>query len=134
MASLNQASIIGYAGDEPQIATAQNGSTIASLSIGTTEKGYTKQDGTQVPDKTEWHNIVTFGRLADVVKNYVHKGAMLYVQGKLRTRSYQSNRDGTTHYITEIVADTLQMLDRKPTAQNYTPGQQPGSSYDDPPF
>lgn len=134
MASVNQATVVGYAGDDPNIATAQNGSTIASISIGTTEKGFTRQDGTKVEDKTEWHNIVAFGRLADVVKNFVRKGSLLYVQGKMRTRSYQSNKDGTTRYITEIVADTLQMLDRKPTAQNYTPGQQPGSSYYDPPF
>lgn len=115
MASINQATVIGFVGDEPKIATSQaTGGTIASLSIATTEKGYTKQDGTTVPDKTEWHNVVVFGRMAEVVKNYVHKGSSLYVQGKMRTRKYE-DKNGVERYITEIVADTLQMLDRKPT-------------------
>lgn len=112
MASLNQASIIGFVGDEPRINTSQNGGTIASLSIATTEKGYTKQDGTKIEDRTEWHNVVLFGKLADVVKNYVHKGASLFIQGKMRTRAYD-DKNGVKRYITEIVADTMQMLDRK---------------------
>lgn len=112
MASVNQATVIGFVGDEPRITTSQNGNTIASLSIATTEKGYTKQDGTKVEDRTEWHNIVLFGRLADVVKNYVHKGSSLYIQGKMRTRAYD-DKNGVKRYITEIVADIMQMLDRK---------------------
>lgn len=116
MASINQATIIGFVGDEPKTATAQNGSTIASLSIATTDKGFTKQDGTTVPDKTEWHNVVAFGRLAEVVKNYVHKGASLYVQGKMRTRAYD-DKNGIKRYITEIVAETFQMLDRRSDTQ-----------------
>ena len=114
MASINQATIIGFVGDEPKTATAQNGTTIASLSIATTEKGYTKDNGTKVEDKTEWHNIVAFGRLAEVIKNYVHKGASVYVQGKMRTRAYE-DKNNIKRYITEIVAETFQMLDRKPT-------------------
>lgn len=131
MASVNQATIVGFVGDEPRINTTQNGSgrMIASLSIATTEKGYTKQDGTQVPDRTEWHNIVLFGRLAEVVSNYVHKGSSLYIQGKLRTRAYD-DKNGIKRYTTEIVADTMQMLDRKPengstginNPSNRTPG------------
>lgn len=132
MASVNQATIIGFVGDEPRINTAQNGSgrMIASLSIATTEKGYTKQDGTQVPDRTEWHNVVLFGRLADVAKNYIHKGSSLYIQGKLRTRAYD-DKNGIKRYTTEIVADTMQMLDRKTESgstgsNNPSMNQQPG--------
>lgn len=123
MASINQATVIGFVGDEPKTTTAQNGSTIASLSVATTDKGFTKQDGTKVEDKTEWHNIVAFGRLAEVIKNYVHKGASVYVQGKMRTRSY-TDKNSINRYITEIVADTFQMLDRRPDYQPTT-GQQP---------
>lgn len=137
MASINQATVIGFVGDEPKIATAQNGSTIAAISIATTDKGYTKQDGTVIEDRTEWHNIVAFGRLADVVKNYVHKGTSLYVQGKMRTRTY-TDKNNIKRYITEIVADTLQMLDRRQDASNQTPAattySQPQTQADDYPF
>ena len=122
MAYLNNAQIMGFAGDEPKIIQAQNGNIIATISLATTEKGYTKQDGTQIPDKTEWHNVVCFGRLADVVHNYVHKGSSLYISGKLRTRSYD-DRNGVKKYVTEIHADNLQMLDRRPDSSHQ---QQPG--------
>lgn len=112
MASFNQATVIGFVGDDPRITTSQNGGTIASLSIATTDRGYTKQDGTRVNDRTEWHNIVLFGRLAEVVKDYIHKGSSLFIQGKMRTRPY-NDKNGVKHYITEIIADTMQMLDRK---------------------
>lgn len=124
MASVNQATLIGFVGDEPRITTAQNGTTIASISIATTDKGYTKQDGTTVPDKTEWHNVVAFGRLAEVIKNYVHKGASVYIQGKMRTRAYD-DKNGIKRYITEVVADVLQMLDRKPAQTSNASGFPP---------
>lgn len=133
MASINQATIIGFVGDEPRIATANNGTTIASISVATTDKGFTKQDGTVVEDKTEWHNVVAFGRLADVIKNYIHKGACVYVQGKMRTRAYD-DKNNVKRYIMEIVADTFQMLDRRsdnaPASVQSTTGQ---TSYQQPP-
>ena len=132
MASVNQATLIGFVGDEPRITTAQNGTTIASISIATTDKGYTKQDGTTVPDKTEWHNVVVFGRLAEVVKNYVRKGASLYVQGKMRTRAYE-DKNGINRYITEVVADVVQMLDRKPAQASNNASAFP-PPYGDEPF
>lgn len=144
MASLNQASIIGFVGDEPRLAQSQSGRPIASISIATTERGYTKQEGTQVPDRTEWHNIILFGKLADVAKNYIHKGSSLYIQGKLRTRAYD-DKNGIKRYTTEIVADTMQMLDRKPengsaglinTSMTQQPGfpQPPNAEDEDLPF
>lgn len=120
MASVNQATIIGFVGEEPKITTTQNGSKIASLSVATTEKGFTKQDGTVIPDKTEWHNIIVFSRLADIVEKYVHKGSSLYIQGKIKTRSYQ-DKQGQTRFITEIIADALQLLDRKSDFQKCNP-------------
>ena len=137
MASVNQATVIGFVGDEPKIVNAQNGTKIAALSVATTDKGYTKQDGTTISDKTEWHNVVLFGRLAEVVEKYVHKGASVYVQGKMRTRSYD-DKNGVKRYVTEINADTFQMLDRKndsqqqqPTTATTTPYQQPPQRGDD---
>lgn len=75
MASFNQATVMGYVGDEPRITTTQSGKKVASFSIATTEKGFTKKDGTKVEDRTEWHNIVVWGNLAIVIERYVHKGS-----------------------------------------------------------
>lgn len=113
MASINQAIIVGFVGDEPKIITTQSGKKMASFSIATTEKGYQRADGTIVSDKTDWHNITVFGRIAEVVEKYVHKGSSLYIQGKISYRMYEDKQTRQKRYITEIIADTLQMLDRK---------------------
>jgi len=115
---------------------------MAVFSLATTDKGYTKQDGTVIPDKTEWHNIVIFGRIAEVVEKYVHKGSSLFVQGKIRTRAYDG-KDGIKRYATEIIAEQMQMLDRKDSSSQQQQQQQfnqpmqtppPPKSDDDLPF
>lgn len=83
--------------------------------MATTEKGYTTQSGTTYPDKTEWHNIVCWGRTAEVVEMFVRKGSQLYVQGKMRTRSYE--KEGQTRYQFEIECESLQLLDRRNDCQ-----------------
>lgn len=115
MASLNQASIIGFVGDAPKINQTKTGRKVASLSVATTEKGFTKQDGTVVADKTEWHNIILWGKLAEIAEKYIRKGSSIFVQGKMRTRSYDDSQ-GVKRYITEIECETLQLLDRKTDA------------------
>lgn len=85
---------------------------MATFSIATTERGYTKQDGTSVEDITDWHNIVFFGKPAEVIQRFVKKGASLYVQGKMRTRSYV-DKDNITRYVTEIIGDNFQLLDKR---------------------
>lgn len=112
MASLNQATIIGYVGDVPKISNTQNGRKVASFAIATTEKGYTSKSGVQYPDRTEWHNIVLWGNLAEIAEKYLHKGSSVFIQGKMRTRSYD-DKNGVKRYITEIEGDTMQMLDRR---------------------
>lgn len=134
MASVNQATIIGYVGEDPKIITTSNGKTMATLTAATTERGYTKKDGTTSEDRTEWHNIVLFGKLAEIARDYIRKGAALYIQGKMRTRSYD-DKDGIKRYVTEVHADTVQMLDRRSTATsqlNAEPQQQYG--YQQPPM
>lgn len=116
MASFNQATVMGYVGDEPRITTTQNGRKVASFSMATTEKGYTKKDGTKVDDRTEWHNIVVWGNLAIVIERYVHKGSSLFVQGKLRTISFDG-KDGIKRYMTEIEAETVQLCDKRQISQ-----------------
>ena len=104
MASINQATVIGFVGDEPKVSTTQAGRKVASFAIATTEKGYTAQNGTTYPDRTEWHNIVLWGKLAEVAEKFLHKGSSVFVQGKMRTRSYE-DKNGLKRYITEIEGD-----------------------------
>lgn len=114
---LNKAQVIGYVGKEPKISTTQNNAKIASFSIATTEKSYTTQNGVTIPERTEWHNIVVFGKLADVIEKYVHKGSRMYAEGKMRTRAF-TDKNGVQKTITEINVDNLEMLDSKPTQQS----------------
>lgn len=108
------------------------GNCVAQLSLATTEKGYTLQNGTQIPDRTEWHNLIFRGRLGEIVEKYVHKGDKLYVEGKIRTRSYD-DQGGIKRYVTEIFVDNMEMLSPKnatagtaPYApQTATPGASP---------
>lgn len=113
MATLNQVSLIGYVGDDPNVTQAKSNEYLASMRIATTERGFTKKDGTKVEDKTEWHNVVFFGSVAEkLIAPYIHKGSMVFVQGKLRTRAYDG-KDGVKRYVTEIIGDMIQLLDRK---------------------
>ena len=112
MASFNQATIIGFVGDEPRIIQTQSDTAMASFSIATTERGYQRHDGTRVEDRTEWHNVVFFGKPAEIISRYVHKGSSLFIQGKLRTRNYE-DKDGIKRYVTEIIGDNFQLLDKK---------------------
>ena len=135
MASVNMAVVVGFVGDTPRINTTQTGRKMASFSIATTEKGYTTQGCVTYPDRTEWHNIVCWGKTAEVVERFVHKGSQLYVQGKMRTRSYE--KDGQTRYTFEIECETLQLLDRRNDGQGqpqtaYQPQSQPQQQYQQP--
>lgn len=114
--SVNRVFLLGNVGKEPEIRDSQVGK-FATLTLATTDRGFTKQDGTQVPERTEWHNLVIFGRQAETVEKYVGKGMRLYVEGKLRTRKYTA-RDNTEKYVTEIVVDTFEMLSSKKEASN----------------
>lgn len=107
--SVNRVALLGYVGKDPEVKRLDNGGIVATFSIATTEKGYTKKDGTQVPDQTEWHSIVIWGNLAEITERYVKKGDRVYLEGKIRTRSYDS-QDGTKRYVTEIFGDKVELL------------------------
>lgn len=109
MASLNKVLLIGNVGKDPEIKTFASGNKVASITLATTER-YKDRNGEQKED-TEWHSVQAFGKLAEVVERFVHKGSLLYLDGKIRTRSYEA--DGRTMYRTEILADHIQMLDRR---------------------
>ena len=113
--SVNKVILLGNVGQAPEIRESQAGK-FATFNLATTDRGYTKQDGTQVPERTEWHSCVVFGRQAETVERYVGKGTKLYIEGKLRTRKYTA-RDNTEKYTTEVVVDNFEMLGGKPQEQ-----------------
>jgi len=110
--SVNKVILVGNVGKDPDIRYIDQDLAVASFPLATTERGFTRRDGTQVPDSTEWHNIVAWRGLAKLAESYIVKGTQLYVEGKLRTRSYD-DQNGVKRYTTEIVADTIQLLGRK---------------------
>ena len=113
--------LIGNVGVEPEVRYYEADQAVATLRMATTEKGYTLQNGTRVPDRTEWHNIVFYRRLAKVVEQYVHKGDKLYVEGKLQYRQYDDKR-GIQRTVTEIIVDNMELL--TPRSQSVVNQQQ----------
>lgn len=110
--SVNKVILVGNVGRDPEVRYLDNDVAVANFSIATTERGFTSRDGQAVPDRTEWHNVVVWRGLAKVVENYVKKGSQIYIEGKLRTRSYD-DKDGVKRYSTEVFVDNLQLLGKK---------------------
>jgi single-strand DNA-binding protein len=117
--SVNKVILVGNVGRDPEIRHLDKGVAVARFSLATTEN-YTAKTGEKVSN-TEWHNIVAWRGLAEVVEKYVKKGSQLYIEGRLRTNSYE--KDGVKHYTTEINADTLHMLSKREGQADLT-GQQ----------
>ena len=118
--AINKVILVGHVGKDPEVRYFDNGSAVANFTLATSERGYTATNGTVVPDRTEWHNIVLWRALAEIAEKYVRKGAKLYIEGKIRTRSYD-DASGNKRYITEIYADNMELLDRKPEGQQAPP-------------
>ena len=108
---INKVILIGNLGNDPDVRYTSGGSPIANISLATSESWRDKETGDQ-QERTEWHRIVFFGRLAEIVSEYLRKGSKVYVEGRLQTRKWQ-DRDGNDRYTTEIVANEMQMLDSK---------------------
>lgn len=119
---MNKVMLIGNVGKDPDVRYYEADQCVAQLPLATTEKGYTLPNGTQVPDRTEWHNLIFYRGLAKVVEQYVRKGEKLYVDGKLRTRQYDDAK-GMRRYITEIIVENMEMLTPKPAQQGAVPTQ-----------
>jgi len=107
--SINKVILVGNVGKDPEVHYVEEGLAVARFPLATSERGYQTRDGRQVPERTEWHNVVVWRRLAEVAEKYVRKGTQLYLEGKIRTNSYE-DKDGIKRYRTEIVADVLQLL------------------------
>lgn len=112
--SVNKVILLGHTGKAPDFKEFDNGGCVATFSLATTKRGYTTKDGRQIPERTEWHNVVLQNGLAKVANQYVKKGDKLYIEGELRTRSYDDTQ-GVKRYITEIVATDMEMLTPKTT-------------------
>ena len=110
--SVNKVILLGNVGQDPKVKYFDSGSAVATFSLATTDRAYTLANGTQVPERTEWHNIVASNRWAEIVDKYLHKGDKLYVEGKLRTRTY-TDQAGATRYVTEVYVDYFEMLTPK---------------------
>jgi single-strand DNA-binding protein len=108
--SVNKAILVGNVGNDPEVRHLEVGTPVANFSLATSET-YKNKEGERIT-QTEWHNVVVWRGLAEVVEKYVHKGQQLYIEGRIRTRTWD-DKDGNKRYTTEIVADTLQMLGRK---------------------
>jgi len=107
MAGVNRVHIIGNLGKDPDITYLQDGTAVAKFSVATSEEWKDKNSG-EKKEKTEWHRIVIFGKLAEICGEYLNKGDQVYVEGRLQTRSWE--QDGITRYSTEIKADQMRML------------------------
>lgn len=122
MASLNKVMIIGNLGRDPEVRQAGS-APVANFSVAVTEKY--KPRGEEAQERTEWVNVVAWHKLADVAKDYLHKGSSVYVEGKLQTRKWQ-DKNGNDRYTTEVVASSLQMLDKRSEGSGYASG---GATY-----
>lgn len=107
----NKAILIGFVGADPNVHYSRRGSCQATLRLATSVSGYTKRDGTQIPDRTEWHTVVIFGTLAQFVERWVRKGSHLLVEGEIRYNNY-TDRQGQAQARTEIWADKVTFVDR----------------------
>ncbi len=107
MSGVNKVILVGRLGKDPEVRHLENGATVANFSMATSETYKDRQTGER-REQTEWHNVVLWRGLAEVAEKYVKKGDMIYVEGKLRTRSWE--KDGITRYTTEVVGDNMTML------------------------
>ena len=143
--SLNKVILIGNVGKDPDVRYFDSGAAVANFPLATSERGYTLQNGTVVPERTEWHNVVVRRDLVPFVEKWVKKGSGVYVEGKIRTRSYD-DQSGVKRYVTEIHADRIEFYStgtgNRDTASTTTgtanpqggqqPMGQPASNYQQP--
>ncbi len=110
--SVNKVILLGHVGKDPEVRYLDKDVAVANFTLATTERAITLANGTQVPERTEWHNIVAWRGLATIAEKYIKKGTQIYVEGKIQTRSYE--KDGIKRYTTDIVAENITLLGKKP--------------------
>lgn len=107
--AVNKVILLGNVGREPDVRHMEDGNVCASFPLATSERAYRKRTGEEVPEKTEWHNIVAWQGVAERIERQVHKGSLVYLEGKLRTRQW-IDQNQTRHYVTEIFVDQFELL------------------------
>lgn len=125
MSSLNKAMIIGRLGQDPEVRYTQSNTAVANLSIATSER-YKDKEG-EWKERTEWHRVVAWGRLAEICQEYLKKGSQVYIEGPIQTRKWE-DKEGQTRYTTEIKALTMTMLDSKGSGGDAEVPEKPDSS------
>ena len=120
MRGVNKVIIVGNTGNDPEVSQFQNGGSVATIAVATSEKYQNKQTGEWV-ENTEWHRVKAFGKLAEIIAQYVRKGTPIYIEGKLKTDKY-TDKNGIERYATNIIADQMQMLGGNQNAQQNNGG------------
>ena len=129
---VNKVTLIGNLGNDPEVRYSGNGNAVANVSLATAESWRDKDSGEQ-QERTEWHRVVFFGRLAEIVSEYLHKGSQVYVEGRLQTNKWQ-DKEGNDRYTTQIVANEMQMLGgRGGTSNNKEPAPESDDTVDSSP-
>lgn len=123
---VNKVILIGNLGKDPEVRYMPSGGAVANVTVATSESWKDKQSG-EMQERTEWHNVVFFNRLAEIAGEYLKKGSKVYVEGSLRTRKWQG-KDGQDRYTTEIVASEMQMLDSRSGGGGGSGGSAPARS------
>lgn len=121
---VNKVILVGNVGKDPEIKYFDNDVAVANFTLATSDRAFKTRDGQEVPERTEWHNIVAWRGLAKIAESYIKKGSQLYIEGKLRTRSYD-DANGVKRYSTEVVADIINLLGRRPSSDSGAPYSQP---------
>lgn len=127
---MNKVMLIGNVGKDPDVRYYDTDQATAQLTLATTERGYTLPNGTKVPDRTEWHNVILWKNLAKIAEKYIHKGDKIYIEGKIRYRSYD-DAQGRKKTVTEIIADNLELLSPKNTNATAQPAAEENNVADD---
>ena len=123
---VNKVTLIGNLGNDPELRSTQSGSAVANITLATSESWRDKETQ-ETKERVEWHRVIFFGRLAEVVNEYLRKGSQVYVEGRIQTRKWQ-DKDGNDRYTTEIVANEMQMLGSRGTNSESPTTQQSAST------
>jgi len=127
---MNRVEILGNVGKTPEVKSTSSGKIVVNFSVATTERYSHKESGEMI-ENTEWHNLVCFGRQAEIVRDYVNKGSKVFVVGKLKTRSWDDKESGKKMYRTDIIAESVGLLSGKPAAGEHSDAAKQDQDYAD---